>query len=282
MIRWRGFVVAMALVVGAVAAFAQVQKPPADPEASWKAFIAWFQAAPVTVNPFQDYPAKLQRDGRSDAEIRQEMARLVGMAAERSDWIGAHFDKVYARPLTGNPAADGFDAEPSAFLVTSTAGLKPGTALDVGMGQGRNAVYLARQGWAVTGFDISAGALAASRANAGRAGVRLETVQAGYDDFDFGTERWDLVVLAFAWAPVADPAFVARLRIALRPNGRVVFEHFVVPERLPGPNITKVLAPNELRACFRDFEIVTYEEADGTGDWGGPGSRLVRVVAVRR
>jgi len=89
-------------------------------------------------------------------------------------------------------------------------------------------------------------------------------------------------VLAFAWAPVADPAFVERLRIALRPNGRVVFEHFVVPERPPGPNVIKVLAPDELRACFRDFEITSYEEVDGTGDWGGPGSHLVRMVAVKR
>ena len=32
--------------------------------------------------------------------------------------------------------------------------LKPGTALDVGMGQGRNALFLARQGWDVTGFDV--------------------------------------------------------------------------------------------------------------------------------
>ena len=278
MTRSRAVVVALILLASA-AVFAQSAP---DRDTSWNAFIAWFKAAPVMGNPFEDYAAKLQRDGKSDPEIRKEMALLTGMLAERSDWIGIHFDKVYTRPLTGNPAADGFSAEPSAFLVESVKGLKPGMALDAGMGQGRNAVYLARQGWTVSGFDISAEALAASQANAHKAGVRVETVQSSYENFDFGSGRWDLIVLAFAWAPVADPAFVARLRIALRPGGRVVFEHFVHPERPPGPNITKVLAPKELRACFKDFEIAAYEEADGTGDWGGPGSHLVRMVAVKR
>lgn len=277
--RWRGLVVVMALAACASVALAQA---PVDREACWNSFITWFKAAPADGNPFEEYAAKLQRDGKSDPEIRREMGLLTRLLAERRDWIAIHFDKVYGRPVTGSPASDGFSAEPSAFLAESIKGLKPGTALDAGMGQGRNAIYLARQGWTVTGFDISAGALAASRSNATRSGVRLETVQAGYQDFEFGAERWDLIVLAFAWAPVADPAFVSRLRIALRPNGRVVFEHFVVPERPPGPNLTNVLAPNELRACFRDFEIAAYEEADGTGDWGGPGSRLVRMVAVKR
>jgi SAM-dependent methyltransferase len=279
MFRWRGFVVALMLAGCVGGLFAQT---PAEREASWNTFIAWFKTAPAMGNPFDAYAARLERDGKSDPEIRKEMALLMGMLAERSDWVAVHFDKVYSRPVTGNPAADGFSAEPSAFLVESVKGLKTGAALDVGMGQGRNAVYLARQGWTVTGFDIAAEALAASQANAHQAGVRIETVHSSYDTFDFGSDRWDLIVMAFAWAPVADPAFVARLRIALRPGGRIIFEHFVHPERPPGPNITKVLAPNELRACFREFEIAAYQEVDGTGDWGGPGSHLVRMVAVRR
>ena len=44
---------------------------------------------------------------------------------------------------------------PNAFLVKFAKTLKPGRALDVGMGQGRNTIYLAQQGWQVTGFDLS-------------------------------------------------------------------------------------------------------------------------------
>ena len=48
-----------------------------------------------------------------------------------------------------------YNPAPNAFLVEVARDLKPGRALDVGMGQGRNAIYLAQQGWNVTGVDIS-------------------------------------------------------------------------------------------------------------------------------
>ena len=50
-------------------------------------------------------------------------------------------------------------------------GRKPGRALDIGMGQGRNAVFLATQGWDVTGFDPSTEAVRIAKANADKSGV---------------------------------------------------------------------------------------------------------------
>jgi len=251
-----------------------------DKEASWSAFIAWFKAAPMARNPLAAYTAKLQGDGKSEAEVKQVVALLMPLLAERSDWIGVYFDKVFSRPITGKPEIDLMSTQPSALLVASIKGLKPGTALDGGMGLGRNAVYLAQQGWTVTGFDISEQALALSRANAEQAGVRVNAVNASYDSFDFGSNRWDLIVLAFAWAPVTDPAFVERLRTSLRPGGRIVFEHTI--QNSPGPRVTKALMPNELRGCFSTFTIVSYEETVDLGDWGGPGTSLVRMVAVKK
>ncbi|MBE3073274.1 MAG: class I SAM-dependent methyltransferase [Acidobacteria bacterium] len=277
--RWTWVVavlIALAFAHGAVA-----QAPP-DRDAAWSAFIAWFKTSPAVANPLAAYAGKLKGDGRSEEKIRWELGVIAGLLAERSDWIGVYFDKVYAGPLTGDPARDRFSALPSAFLAGSIKGLKPGAALDAGMGQGRNAVYLAQRGWTVTGFDISDEALAAARVNAAKVGVRLTTVNASYDTFDFGTDRWDLIVLAFAWAPVTDPAFIARLRTSLRPGGKVVFEHFIENAERPQPNVIRALKPNQLRVCFSEFLIESYEEADGIGDWGGPGSRLVRMVAEKR
>jgi len=253
-----------------------------DREAVWNAFMAWFEAAPAAANPLAGYGAKLQKDGKAPDDVKREMALLKGLMAERSDWIGLHYDKVYARPATGDTAADGFASRPSALVAGAVKGVKPGTALDAGIGQGRNAVFLAQQGWSVTGFDISKEALAASQANAGKAGVRLTTARASYEAFDYGTDRWDLIVLAFAWAPLEDPAFVARLQKSLRPNGRVVVEHFIQAPDQGGPNIMHRLAPNQLRSRFEGFDIVFYEEAEGVGDWGGPGSQLVKMIAVKR
>jgi SAM-dependent methyltransferase len=150
------------------------------------------------------------------------------------------------------------------------------------VGQGRNAVYLAQQGWVVTGFDISGEALAVTTADAEKAGVHVTTVKASYDTFDYGSDRWDLIVLAFAWAPVTDPAFVARLRTSLRPGGRVVFEHFVHASDRPRPDFIRPLKPDQLRSCFSEFELAFCEETEGLGAWGGPGSRLARMVAVKR
>jgi len=239
-----------------------------------------YSAAPMARNPLAAYTAKLQGDGKTEAQAKQEIALLMQLLVERSDWIGIHFDKVFSQPITGEPEIDLMSTQPSALLVASIKGLKPGTALDGGMGLGRNAVYLAKQGWTVTGFDVSEQALVLSRANAQKAGVQVTTVKATYDSFDFGSNRWDLIVLAFAWAPVTDPTFVARLRTSLRPGGRIVFEHTI--QNSPGPRVTKALMPNELRACFSTFAIESYEETAGLGDWGGPGTSLVRMVAVKQ
>lgn len=196
-----------------------------DRDLAWNAFIDWFKTAPVGRNPVAGYGAKLTKDGKSEAEVRETVAILTAQLAERSDWIGLYYDKVFTRPATGNPAADGFASRPSALLADAIQGVKPGVALDVGMGQGRNAVFLATEGWAVTGFDISEAALAASRANAQKAGVSLTTVKASYDAFDFGTNTWDLVLLAFAWAPLDYLLRRPNRRVAAhgRPGGRGAF-----------------------------------------------------------
>jgi len=88
--------------------------------------------------------------------------------------------------------------------------------------------------------------------------------------------------MTFAWAPVTDPAFVERLKASLRPGGLVVFEHFVdTPERPYAPMV-RALRPGQLKECFAGFEMVGYEEIKGLGDWGGPDSNLVRMIARKR
>jgi SAM-dependent methyltransferase len=130
--------------------------------------------------------------------------------------------------------------------------------------------------------DLSAEALKAARANAAAAGVQVEAVKASYADFDYGTARWDLIVLIFAWAPVDDPAFIARLQTSLRPGGRIVFEHFTDDPASPRPAVMHALKPGQLRALLSDLRLDRYEEVTDLGDWGGPDSQLIRAVAVKR
>jgi 2-polyprenyl-3-methyl-5-hydroxy-6-metoxy-1,4-benzoquinol methylase len=154
--------------------------------------------------------------------------------------------------------------------------LKPGKALVPAMGQGRNAVYLARQGWDVTGYDISDGGIAIARANAEKAGVRLNAVLKSHADFDYGTSRWDLIVMTYHFAPLHDPAFVKRVSDSLRPGGMVVVEQFNAP---PGPE-SKGPA-NALLNSFAALRAIHYEDAAGVSEWGGMKARIGRIAAIR-
>jgi SAM-dependent methyltransferase len=274
-----GAALILATVVLALAGQVEPQVPSDD--AVWAAFLTWYKTTAPAGNPLEAYSAKLQNDGLSKEEIARRTGIIVKLFTERPEGPEVFYDRAYARPATGDPAADGFASTPSEFLIEALKGRAPGAALDVGTGQGRNAIWLAAQGWDVTGVDISGVGLTAARANAGKAGVVIKTVKAAYADYDFGTAKWDLVAMIFAWAPVAEPGFVDRINRALRPGGVIVFEHFVKDEEHPYPPMVRPLGPGQLRELFAGFEITFYEEREGIGDWGGPGSGLVRMVARR-
>ncbi|MBZ5499378.1 MAG: methyltransferase domain-containing protein [Acidobacteriia bacterium] len=249
-----------------------------SPEEVWREFMAWFKTASWEANPTRDYFLKLRQEGVPAEEIERRAGIIKNLFFSRREAVEIYYDRAFTRQPTGDPSMD-VPTSPSALLVEAVKGLKPGTALDAGMGQGRNAVYLAQRGWNVIGFDISSGALAAAESNAKKAGVAITAVKGSYDDFDFGAGKWDLIVLTFAWAPMSDSAFVERLATGLRKNGRIVFEHFLdTPER-PRPAGIRALRPGQLRSIFSAFEIESYKEFEATADWGGPGSRLVRAIA---
>lgn len=269
------------LAIGVAALAGAPMQTQAGPEEVWRGFMSWFKTAPPDPNPARGYFLKLQQEGVSAAEIERQAGIIKRLFFSSPEAVEIYYDRAFTRKPTGDPAMD-VPTSPSAFLCTAVKDLRPGAALDAGMGQGRNAIYLAQRGWSVTGFDISGGALAAAEANAKKAGVSISAVKASYDDFDFGVGKWDLVVLTFAWAPMSDPAFVARVGAGLRSNGRIVFEHFLDSPEQPRPAGVRALKPGQLRSIFSAFAIESYEELEETGDWGGPGSRLVRALARKR
>src|SRR3954463_12113503 len=109
-------------------------------------------------------------------------------------------------------------------MVRMIGGRKPGRALDVAMGQGRNALWLAAQGWDVTGFDISAVGIGQARKEAERRGLRITTFVTPYEEFDWGQEKWDLVVFTYFFPQPVLP----KVWEALRPGGMILVEGFHV------------------------------------------------------
>jgi 2-polyprenyl-3-methyl-5-hydroxy-6-metoxy-1,4-benzoquinol methylase len=223
----------MLLGVSGMALWAQ--NPSAkSPEEEWKAFLAWVSALEPESFPdldyaalFRLYRATLIRQGYSAAAADHAIARIGETARQSQSFQTLFFDKIYAKDQPG------FSADPNAFLVEVMSLLQPGKAVDLGMGDGRNSIFLARLGWKVTGIDLSESSMARARKNAQTAGVQLTALNQDVNEFDFGDQQWELVCMLYfsGFAFVRD--LERRIAAGLKPGGYVVFEGpLPTPERL--------------------------------------------------
>lgn len=113
-----------------------------------------------------------------------------------------------------------WDTGPNRFVAEELSGLPPGRALDLGAGEGRNAVWLAGRGWRVTAVDFSAVALDKARGLASERGVAVELVQADLREYVPARGAYQLVVIAYLQlAPAARAAVLGRAAAALAPHG---------------------------------------------------------------
>jgi len=170
-----------------------------------------------------------------------------------------------------------FNHQPSRFLVEVIRDRKPGAALDLGMGEGRNALYLAQQGWQFTGVDESDVAIAQAKGHASKVGVKLDAAVDGLDQYDFGRNRWDLIILFYmhAWYHGAKPKSAEFIQAALKPGGWLVIEGFAGPENYQ-------FQPNELLHDFGEMSILRYEDVQAEADWApGRKSHIIRLVAEK-
>ncbi len=111
-------------------------------------------------------------------------------------------------------------AQPNRFLASDVAELSAGRALDLGCGEGRNAVWLAERGWAVTGVDFSDVGLAKAAGLAAERGVSVDWVQADVRDYVPEPGAFDLVAVLYLHLPPAERrAVLARAAAAVAPGG---------------------------------------------------------------
>jgi len=178
-----------------------------------------------------------------------------------------------------------WSGEPNPQLVAEVSALTPGTALDVGCGEGGDVIWLARQGWRVTGADFSANGLARAARHAEEAGVadRTDWWQVDARTFEAGGRSFDLVTTHFLHPPDGGMVgVVGRLAEAVAPGGHLlvvghepseVFTHlneshrnamFLAADLLPGlPDGFEVLVSEQRpRRVVRDG--VTVDIGDST------------------
>ncbi|NUP39812.1 MAG: class I SAM-dependent methyltransferase [Streptomyces sp.] len=191
----------------------------------------------------------------------------------------AFWDGVYA----ARPAADA--PQPNVRLTETVAGLPPGDALDLGCGDGGDALWLAGQGWQVTAADISAVAVErlAARARAHGLGDRVIAVRHDLHT-SFPPGGFDLICAHYLHTPCdLDRATVLRsAAYALRPGGRLlVVDHgSTAPWSWNQDPDTRYPSPQEVAAGI-DLapETWTVERADAPRRIAtGPGGRTAEVT----
>ena len=155
-------------------------------------------------------------------------------------------------------------------------------ALDIGLGQGRNAMLLVQRGYDTTGIDRSeVGILAAQRMAAARGfRGRINAVIADTERFEYGRNRWDLIALLYYPQPMI---LIERLKKALRPGGYIVVERFSNPKSINPLDDRETRRPSPMLRSFLDWHVLHYENDVLKSDWHwngqSPTGPIVRLLA---
>ncbi len=182
-----------------------------------------------------------------------------------------------------------FGTEPNQFLVRQATRLTPGMkVLAVADGEGRNGVWLARQGLNVTAVDGSRVALGKAERLARERGAHIETVCADLVTWDWGANQYDAVVAIFIQfaGPRLRPVLFQRAHGALKAGGLFLLEGYT-PKQLEyktgGPSaLANLYTESQLREELAGFDILHLaaydtELSEGNGHKGM--SAVVDVVA---
>jgi SAM-dependent methyltransferase len=182
-----------------------------------------------------------------------------------------------------------YGRKPNAFVAAEARGRLPAGAevLDLGAGEGRNAVHLAREGYRVTAVDASAVGLEKARDWARGEGLAIDLVQADVQAWAPG-RTWDAAVVTFLHLdPKGRRDLYALIRSALRPGGVLLAEWFRPEQITEGhesggpPRVDQMVTADELRRHFPEAGIELLADAQPVLDEGehhrGPAA-TVRLV----
>ncbi len=180
-----------------------------------------------------------------------------------------------------------FGVEPNQFVAAHLSGLPPGRVLDLGSGQGRNAVWLAMQGHRVTAIDLSPVATEQAIQLAADAGVECEFIAGNLAEWEPEPAAYDLVLLSYLQLP--EPmrrAVHAKAVTALKPGGRLFLiahhldniEHGVGGPPYPEVNYTE----EQLAEDFAALEIERNERVLRHVDRDDVSGDAIDVMVIAR
>ncbi len=164
--------------------------------------------------------------------------------------------------------------EPCSWLTENREALPgKGRALDLAMGEGRNAIFAASLGYDVLGVDISAVGARNAESFAQQKGVSIETEVVDLDTWSLPKNAFELVICFY----FLDRKLFPAIRDSLKPGGLVVYETFNTDHlKYSGLKPEWVLSHGELLNAFADYRILHYRETDDHDDEKGTASILAR------
>jgi tellurite methyltransferase len=154
-----------------------------------------------------------------------------------------------------------YGKSPAKFLAENFDYLKPeSNILDMGMGEGRNAVFLAQKGHKVTGIDISSVAIKKSQILAKEFGVKIKTVVGTLNKYKIKDQTFDVIICFY----FVDRDLNEKIKKWLKPGGILIYEAHTLNEynlkNSKGDNKNYYLKPQELLSMFPQMKILKYEE----------------------
>lgn len=168
-----------------------------------------------------------------------------------------HWDSLYTKN-TGYV----FGKEPAEILKEQVDILPVGRALDIAMGEGRNAVFLAKKGFVVDGVDLSEVALRKAKRLARENNVDITTINADLNHYTIKPDTYEVIVnIDFLLR-----SLVPEIRKGLKRGGVVVFETLTVDQlkNPKGQGIRRdwLLDKGELKEFFKDYQVLFYAETN--------------------
>jgi SAM-dependent methyltransferase len=195
--------------------------------------------------------------------------------------VQAHWDSRYA------DREQLWSGRPNGALVTEVAGLTPGRVLDVGSGEGADAIWLARAGWDVTGLEVSGVALERAVAHARDAGVAVRWVHAGLVEAALAPASFDLVSAQYpALLRTPDAAAERALLAAVAPGGVLLLVHHAGMDAQHtdegGFDPSDYVWPSMVAELFDDnWEVELNEQRPRISPEGGAGAHHTDDVVLR-
>jgi 2-polyprenyl-3-methyl-5-hydroxy-6-metoxy-1,4-benzoquinol methylase len=149
--------------------------------------------------------------------------------------------------------------EPAKLLVDFVGLLPKGKALDLAMGEGRNALYMASQGFDVEGVDKNEEAVKTCLSSAKARGLKLIVRTVDLEKYQIHPVHYDLIICFY----YLQRNLIPQIRRALKPGGMVMYETFLIDNHLQfghPKHREYCFEHNELLNFFRDFRVLFYHE----------------------